>query len=156
MTEDGFNDDPFAKMVAEARTRKGWTLRDLEQEVSINRTSLSHYENGICQPMQREKVEQLARSLDIPPEALLSAWNPSLRERVLAHDGKIWCPSCREWKEASEFREEQTSPTGRHSCCKSCHQLRRHDGAYKRRVQKFLALSPYNQHLRIDAEGENS
>lgn len=115
--------NPFGDLLLSARTKKKWTLRQLAQKTSINRMSLSQYERGKCQPMQRGTVERLAQALDITLDTLLSVWHPILRERIIAN-GKIWCSSCREWKDQEAFSRNASSPSGYRSWCQECNSRR--------------------------------
>src|SRR5215471_15744316 len=107
-------------MLLEARKRKGWTLRQLEQASGINRTSLCMYEQGKYQPTQRKKVEHLASLLDIPLDALLAAWHPYHREQIITASGQIWCSSCHQWKHKTFFNADVRSPTGHQPWCQVC------------------------------------
>lgn len=69
--------------IKEARLKKGITIREVAQQLSIDPALVSKFENGSRKPT-RDQVLKLARVLEIDAQTLLVSW---LKERILYEIG---------------------------------------------------------------------
>ena len=56
------------------RLSRGYTLDEVAKKIGISRQTMSRYETGVISNIPSDKIEAIARALDISP-ALLMDWS---------------------------------------------------------------------------------
>lgn len=60
-------------LIKKLRLEKGMTLEDLGDKVGVGKSTVRKWENGMIANMKRDKIDKVAKALDVSP-AYLMGW----------------------------------------------------------------------------------
>ena len=61
-------------LIKSKREAKGWTMKDLATRIGVSEGTISRWESGDIANMRRDKVQALAKALDVSP-AVIMGWD---------------------------------------------------------------------------------
>lgn len=79
MTENGSNE--VIKRIVKRREELGFSYQDLANRTGINKSTLMRYEKGIIKNLSLDKLELIAKALNVSP-AYLMGWEAKDEKKV--------------------------------------------------------------------------